>query len=49
MSEKNYAIRKLDLLLKQRRQFHRPTRAEKLPRAYSRKEKYRINYMEINP
>ena len=23
MSEKNYAIRKLDLLLKQRRQFHR--------------------------
>ena len=47
MSEKNYAIRKLDLLLKQRRQFHRPTRAEKLPRAYSRKEKYRIDYTEI--
>ena len=48
MSEKNYAIRKLDLMLKQRRQFHRPTRAEKNPRAYSRKEKYHIDYMEIN-
>ena len=47
MSEKNYAIRKLDLILKQRRQLHRPTRAEKNPRAYSRKEKYRINYTEI--
>ena len=46
MSEKNYAIRKLDLLLKQRRQFHRPTRAEKNPRAYSRKEKYKNNFME---
>ena len=46
MSEKNYAIRKLDLILKQRRQFHRPTRAEKNPQAYTRKEKYRANYME---
>ena len=46
MSEKNYAIRKLDLMLKQRRQVHRPTRAEKNPRAYSRKEKYKTNFME---
>ena len=28
MTEKNYAIRRLDLMLKIRRQFHRPTRQE---------------------
>ena len=43
----NKYIRKLDLMIKQRKQFHRVTRAEKNPRAYTRKEKYRINYMEI--
>lgn len=47
MTQKNYAIRKLDLMLKIRRQFHRPTRAEKNPRAYTRKEKHRVNYMEM--
>ena len=46
MAQKNYAIRRLDLMLKIRRQFHRPTRAEKNPRAYTRKEKYRANYLE---
>ena len=48
MTQKNYAIRRLDLMLKIRRQFHRPTRAEKNPRAYTRKEKHRVNYLEIN-
>ena len=47
MTQKNYAIRRLDLMLKIRRQFHRPTRAEKNPRAYTRKEKYRVNYLEM--
>ena len=47
MTQKNYAIRRLDLMLKIRRQFHRPTRAEKNPRAYTRKEKYRANYLEM--
>jgi len=46
MTQKNYAIRKLDLMLKIRRQFHRPTRSEDSPRAYSRKEKHRVNYLE---
>tara|TARA_R110002051_G_scaffold111406_1_gene184002 strand:+ start:1040 stop:1231 length:192 start_codon:yes stop_codon:yes gene_type:complete len=47
MTEKNYAIRKMDLMLKIRRQFHRPTRSEDNPRAYSRKEKHRTNYLEM--
>jgi len=47
MTQKNYAIRRLDLMLKIRRQFHRPTRAEKNPRAYTRKEKHRTNYLEM--
>ena len=47
MTQKNYAIRRLDLMLKIRRQFHRPTRAEDNPRAYTRKEKYRANYLEM--
>ena len=42
----NKFIRRMDLMLKQRKQFHRPTRAEKNPQAYTRKEKYRANYME---
>jgi hypothetical protein len=47
MTEKNYAIRRLDLMLKIRRQFHRPTRQEDNPRSYSRKEKHRTNYLEM--
>ena len=47
MAQKNYVIRKSDLMLKIRRQFHRPTRSEDNPRAYSRKEKHRTNYLEI--
>ena len=43
----NKFIRRLDLRLKRRRQFHRPTRAEKNPRTYTRKEKYRANYLEM--
>ena len=42
----NKFIRRMDLMLKRRREFHRPTRAEKNPQAYTRKEKYRANYME---
>ena len=42
----NKFIRRMDLMLKQRKQFHRPTRAEKNQRAYTRKEKYRANYLE---
>ena len=42
----NKFIRRMDLMLKRRREFHRPPRAEKNPRAYTRKEKYRTNYME---
>ena len=34
-------------ILKRRREFHRPTRAEKNPRAYTRKEKHRANYLEM--
>jgi hypothetical protein len=44
--EKNYVIRQQDLIKKVRRGEHRPTRAEKNPKAYSRKPKHRINYME---
>ena len=39
--EKNYIIRKDELRKKVRRDFHRPTRAERDPKAYSRKEKHR--------
>jgi len=46
MTQKNYAIPKMDLMLKIRRQFHRPTRSEDNPRAYSRKEKHRVDYLE---
>ena len=44
--EKNYLIRQQDLMKKVRRGEHRPTRIEKNPKAYSRKPKHRINYME---
>ena len=47
MTQKNYAISRLDLMLKIRRECHRPTRAEKNPRAYTRKEKHRVNYLEM--
>ena len=40
----NKFIRRMDLMLKQRKQFHRPTRAERDPKAYSRKEKHRTLY-----
>ena len=43
----NKFIRRLELVLKRRRQFHRPTRVEKNPRAYTRKEKHRTNYLEM--
>ena len=43
----NKFIRRLNLMLKIRREFHRPTRAEKNPRAYTRKEKHRTNYLEM--
>ncbi len=46
MTEKNYQIRQEDLLKRLRRSFHRPTRAERNPRLYSRKEKYRKFYVE---
>ena len=47
MSEKNYIIRQQDLLKKVRRAYHRPTRAERNPKAYTRKEKYRKFYSEM--
>ena len=43
----NKFIRRMELMLKRRREFHRPTRAEKNPRAYTRKEKHRANYLEM--
>ena len=46
MTEKNYSIRQQDLLKKVRRAFHRPTRAVRNPKAYTRKEKYRKFYLE---
>ena len=46
MAEKNYTIRQQDLLKKVRRAVHRPTRMEKNPKAYTRKEKYRKFYSE---
>ncbi len=48
MTEKNYIIRQQDLLKKVRRVVHRPTRAERNPKAYSRKQKHRIDYVEMN-
>ena len=45
--EKNYIIRKDELRKKVRRDFHRPTRAERDPKAYSRKEKHRTFHFEI--
>ena len=47
MSEKNYIIRKDELRKKVRRGFHRPTRAERDPKAYSHKEKHRTFYFEV--
>ena len=46
--EKNYLIRRIELMKKVRREFHRPTRAEKDPKAYTRKQKHRTDYMETN-
>ena len=48
MTEKNYDVRRLELLLKLRREFHRPTTAERNPRIYSRKLKHRKSYLEID-
>ena len=45
--EKNYIIRKDELRKKVRRDFHRPTRSERDPKVYSRKEKHRTFYFEI--
>jgi hypothetical protein len=39
--EKNYLIRKMDLLSKTRRSVHRPTKVEKDAKAYSRKLKHK--------
>ncbi len=38
-SQKNYLIRKIDLISKTRRELHRPTKAEKNTKAHSRKLK----------
>ena len=46
--EKNYLVRRMELMNKVRRDFHRPTRAEKDPKAYTRKQKHRVDYMEMN-
>ena len=46
MTEKNYIIRQEDLLKKVRRDVHRPTRMERNPKAYTRKEKHRTFYLE---
>ena len=43
---KNYIIRQEELLMKTRRAVHRPTRMERNPKAYTRKEKYRKFYSE---
>ena len=40
--EKNYIIRQEELRKKVRRDHNRPTRMERNPKAYSRKEKHRI-------
>jgi len=48
MTEKNYDVRRLELLLKLRREFHRPTRAERNPQIYSRKFKHRKSYLEMD-
>ena len=47
MAQKNYLIRRSELLKKVRRDVHRPTKTEKNPKAYSRKQKHRTNYLEI--
>ena len=46
--EKNYLIRRMELMKKVRRDFHRPTQMVKNPKAYSRKQKHRVDYMEMN-
>ena len=48
MSQKNYLIRQADLLKRVRRGTHRPTQMVKNPKVYSRKQKHRIDYMEMN-
>ena len=48
MTEKNYLIRQADLLKRVRRGAHRPTQMVKNPKAYSRKQKHRVDYMEMN-
>ena len=48
MSQKNYLIRQSELLKRVRRGTHRPTQMEKNPKAYSRKQKHRVDYMEMN-
>ena len=45
--EKNYIIRKDELRKKVRRDFHRRTRSERDPKVYSRKEKHRTFYFEV--
>jgi hypothetical protein len=40
-SQKNYLIRKIDLISKTRRDFHRPTKTEKNVKAYNRKLKHK--------
>ena len=46
--EKNYLIRRMELMKKVRRDIPRPTRAENDPKAYCRKQKHRVHYMEMN-
>ena len=48
MTEKNYLIRQADLLKRVRRGNHRQTQMVKNHKAYSRKQKHRVNYMEMN-
>ena len=46
--EKNYLIRRVELMKITRSAFHRPTRAEKDPKAYCRKQKHRVDYLEMD-
>ena len=46
MSEKNYIIRRDELRKKIRRDFHRPTRSERNPKTYIRREKHRTFYID---
>ena len=48
MTEKNYLIRQADLLKRVRRGAHRPTQMVKNHKAYSRKQKHRVDYTEMN-